>query len=187
MDLSRTPQRTNLEIKARIDDPEAALAVCRALEAVDEGEFTQVDTYFTLGRHRLKLREMLNGENYLIGYSRPDVAGARKSQFRMAPVKAARTVKSLLSRQWGVKAIVSKTRRVFIWMERVRIHIDHVQELGDYLEFEAMLDEPGGYDDATAALDLARLSHDFALRDADLIGGSYANLILQGAATPSGT
>jgi len=187
MDLSRTPQRTNLEIKARIDDRDAALAVCRALGAADLGEVTQVDTYFTLGRHRLKLRETSDGENHLIGYSRPDVAGARKSQFRMAPVKAARTVKSLLTRQWGVKAVVKKTRRVFLWNERVRIHVDHVDALGNYLEFEAMLDPPEGYDDATAALDLKRLCHDFALRDADLIDGSYANLVLQAEATPTGT
>jgi len=188
MDLSRTPLRSNLELKARIDDPDRCLRVCRAIGAVDEGERRQVDTYFTLGRHRLKLRENSMGESFLIGYSRPDLADARKSQYRVAPVKAARTVKMLLTRQWGVKAVVTKSRHVFLWQGRVRIHIDRVEELGDYLEFECVLDaEHGGYDEDAARLDLARLRHDFGVRQADLIDGSYANLLLQGAATPTGT
>jgi len=187
MDLSRTPLRSNVELKARIDDPLEAQEICRALGAEDHGEIKQVDTYFTLGRHRLKLREMSDGQSQLIGYSRPDTPEARKSQYRMAPVKAAKTVKSLLSRQWGVKAIVRKTRHLFIWQDRVRIHIDAVQGLGDFLEFEAIVDEENGYDEPAARLDVARLQHDFALQPSDLIDSSYSNLILAHAATPSGT
>lgn len=187
MDLSRTPLRCNVELKARLDDPDEALAICRALGAEDKGTITQVDTYFTLGRHRLKLRETSDGASELIGYSRPDTPEARKSQYRVAPVKAAKTVKSLLTRQWGVKAVVRKTRHLFLWNEHVRIHVDQVQELGPFLEFEAVVDEESGYDEAAARLDVARLTHDFGLSDADLVDSSYSNLILAHAAAPSGT
>lgn len=187
MDLSRTPLRANVELKARLDHPERALAVAIAVGAEDKGRVSQVDTYFTMGRHRLKLRETSDGESVLIGYSRPDVPEARKSQYRMAPVQAAKTVKSLLTRQWGVKVVVRKTRRLFLWQNRVRIHLDHVEGLGDYLEFEAVLDEERDYDEPAARLDVARLTHDFALQRADLIDSSYANLVLASATTPSGT
>jgi adenylate cyclase class IV len=158
-----------------------------ACGAEDRGEGTQVDTDVTMGRHRLKLREVSDGEALLIGYSRPDAPEARRSQYRMAPVKAARSVKSLLSRQWGVKAVVRKTRRWFVFGGHVRIHVDHVHGLGDYLEFEAVLDEDGDYDEASARLDVARLTHDFGLCAADLVATSYANLMLATTATPSGT
>ena len=111
------------------------MATCLRLGAVEEWTRTQVDTYFTMGNHRLKLRENSEGEGFLIGYSRPDEPGARKSQYRIAPVRAARSVKGILSRQWGVKAVVEKTRRLFMWDGRVRVHVDHVKKLGDYLEF----------------------------------------------------
>ena len=140
-----------------------------------------------MGNHRLKLRENSEGEGFLIGYSRPDEPGARKSQYRIAPVRAARSVKGILSRQWGVKAVVEKTRRLFMWEGRVRIHIDHVEKLGDYLEFEAVLDEENGYDDAAAHLDVARLTHDFGLEPRDLVDTSYSNLIVQAQETPAST
>ncbi len=188
MNLAREPLRANVELKARIDDRDAASDIARGLGAEEEGERRQVDTYFSLGRYRLKLRETSNGEAWLIGYSRPDSPDPRKSQYRLTPVEDADGTRKLLGKQWGVKVIVRKWRQVFIWQNRVRIHIDQVETLGDFLEFEAVLDpDDPEYDEGAALLDVSRLVHDFGIADRDLVSTSYSTLVQNGQEIPSGT
>ena len=187
MDLTRAPLATNVELKARLDRLEDALLVCRALGAADQGTIEQTDTYFSMGKYRLKLREQSDGHHWLIGYSRPDAAEARTSQYRLQPVENPGATKATFARQWGVKVVVSKTRRWFLWEGRVRIHLDRVAGLGDFLEFEALVGSSPGYDEDAARLDVARLTHDFGLAPRDLVAESYANLVRGANATPAGT
>ncbi len=140
MDSSKEPLRANIELKARLDDVSFAESVCAHIGAADMGVDEQTDTYFTLGRYRLKLRESSRGGNWLIGYSRPDQPGARRSQYRITAAPNPGALKATLVRQWGIKAVVKKRRHLWLWQGRVRIHIDHVEGLGDFLEFEAVLD-----------------------------------------------
>jgi len=185
MDLSGIPLRANVELKARLRDPlqgvERVVAVCRRIGAVDQGEEEQVDTYFSMGRYRLKLRETARGGRaYLIGYSRADGEQARKSQVRVKAVPDPLPLKAALSRQWGVKAEVRKRRRAFLWAGRVRIHLDRVEGLGAFLELEAVLDpDRPEYDEDAARLDLARLGHDLGVEGRDLVPVSYSNLVPQ--------
>ena len=189
MNLSASPLRANVELKSRLRDRDAALATARGLGAADLGEEQQTDTYFSLGIERLKLRESSSGVHCLIRYSRPDRPDARKSQFRLMPVKDPGSFKSILSRQWGAKAVVRKTRHAFLWQDRVRIHVDRVERVGEFIEFEALLDGDArpGYDEAAATLDVARLAHDFGLAPEDYVATSYSNLVLEAADVPSGT
>lgn len=187
MDLSRTPLKSNVELKARLDRPEEALRVCRRLGAADRGTMEQTDTYFSLGNYRLKLRESSDGVHQLIGYSRPDEADARKCQYRVQDVENPGALKAILTRQWGVKAVVRKSRHLFLWQGRVRIHLDDVHSLGQFLEFEAVVGCVPGYDEDAARLDVARLSHDFGLTPRDLVAQSYASLVKAGQAAPAGT
>jgi len=179
--------KSNVELKARIDDRDAAIEVARALGAEDKGEERQEDTYFSLGRYRLKLRESCSGESWLIGYSRPDGPEARKSQYRLTKVTDPAGTRAIMAKQWGVKVTVKKYRRLFIWEGRVRIHVDQVDTLGAFLEFEALLSDDDGYDESAALLDVARLRHDFGIQDRDLIATSYSTLIKQANEIPSGT
>ena len=183
--LSREPLRSNVELKARIDDHEIAVATAVALGAVDKGEVEQEDTYFSLGRYRLKLRESSDGRHWLIGYSRPDNPDARKSQYRLQSVADPASKRRLLAKTCGVKVVVRKWRRLFLFEEHVRIHIDRVETLGDFVEFEAVLSDD--YDEFSALLDVARLRHDFGLDERDLVATSYSTLIQQGRSVPSGT
>jgi predicted adenylyl cyclase CyaB len=179
--------KSNIELKARIDDRDAAIEIARRLGAVEVGEERQEDTYFSLGRYRLKLRESSTGENSLIGYSRADGPEARKSQYRLTKVTDPAGTRTIMAKQWGVKVVVKKWRHLFIWEQRVRIHLDKVDSLGDFLEFEAMLSPDDGYDESAAHLDIARLRHDFGIEDRDLISTSYSTLIKQANEIPSGT
>lgn len=181
----------NVELKARLGSAArraAAAETARGLGAQDLGESEQTDTYFTTGNERLKVRESSTGQHLLIRYSRPDTTEARTSRYRLMPLAEPASFKAVLTKQWGVKAVVRKRRHLFLWMDRVRIHLDVVDGLGDFLEFEAVLDDARpDYDVAAATLDIARLRHDFGLRDEDLVATSYSTLILESSDVPTGT
>ena len=187
MDLARETLAVSIELKARLDGFAATVDLCRRIGAVDQGTLRQTDTYFSMGMYRLKLRETEGGENLLIGYSRPDAAEAKKSQCRVQRVENAGATKASLDRQWGTKVVVTKSRRWFLWQGRVRIHLDRIDGLGDFLELEAMVGAVDGYDEDAARLDLAHLSLDLGITPRDLVAESYANLVRGGNATPAGT
>ena len=75
----------------------------------------------------------------------------------------------------GILAVVEKTRRLFLW-HNVRIHIDRVSELGDFIEFEAVLGED--YDEQDGHAKLTQLREAFGIADGDLLGDSYLDMAL---------
>ena len=187
MNLAREPLASRVELKARLDSRDAAVEACRRIGAVDTGTVEQTDTYFSMGRYRLKLRESSDGAHVLVGSSRPGLAQASRTQFRLHRVANPGATKATLARQWGAKVVVSKTRRAFLWQERVRIHIDRVHGLGDFLGFEAPINPESDYEETAARADVARLVGEFGITPRDLVAHSYAELVCGGSATPAGT
>jgi adenylate cyclase class IV len=124
--------RRNLELKARDNDPERSLATCEALGAEAQGVLTQRDTYFNVAQGRLKLREERGATPHLIGYERPDLSGQRESRYRIVAVEDAEVLKAALSGALGVKVVVAKERRLYLWEGNVRIHIDAVEGMGNF-------------------------------------------------------
>jgi len=173
--------RRNVELKARDADPERSAAVCRELGAEESGVLVQRDTYFRVPRGRLKLREEVGAEAHLVSYLRPDRLGPRESRYRLVPVEQPDGLKAALSDSLGVVAVVAKSRRLFLW-ENVRIHLDRVDGLGDFIELEAA---------APPDSDLSREEgqvRDLRTRlgmDGDLIGVSYCDLVLGSAPSRS--
>lgn len=161
----------NIELKARLADRDRAKACCEDLGAAFQGDIHQVDTYFRVPDGRLKLREKDPGSDELIFYRREDVAEARASDYYLAP--ATPDLKPLLTEAFGVIAVVDKVRSLWFW-ENVRIHLDRVQGLGDFIEFEAVLSED--HDDADGHEKVTHLQKAFALTEP--IQGSYLDLIL---------
>ena len=165
----------NLELKARSLDlaalRERVKAVATAWLGVDE----QVDTYFRVSDGRLKLRESSLSGAQLVAYLRPDLAAARRSDYVVIPVPEPARTKALLSALLGVHRIVRKTREIGLY-ENVRIHLDRVEGLGDFVELEAVWDgDPDG--EAEQARKVAFLREALAIRDGDLIAGSYEGLL----------
>ncbi|MDQ2629364.1 MAG: CYTH domain-containing protein [Actinomycetota bacterium] len=74
----------------------------------------------------------------------------------------------------GVIAVVEKARRLFIF-KAVRIHLDSVEGLGSFIEFEAVA-EPGEEDLQRFQGLLCELRKSFEIEDVDLIGESYCDL-----------
>src|SRR5207248_3145859 len=136
----------------------------------------QRDTYFTARRGRLKLREGDRGAE-LIAYRRPDSAQASESAYVLAPTAGPALLAEELDGALGTVVVVSKRRRLFLW-EGVRIHLDEVEGLGSFVEFEAVLPDAGDLESARAKL--ARLQESLGIDDDALVDGGYADLLLDG-------
>jgi predicted adenylyl cyclase CyaB len=166
----------NIEIKAAIGDPRSTEARAEAMAAPDSARlFRQVDTYFRIPEGRLKLREKSGAEKgaELIFYSRPDVTGPKPCDYEIAPVDEPHKLKGLLAEALGIRTVVSKSRKVFLF-ENARIHIDQVDGLGSFLEIEVVMaaDAP---DDTGESL-MHQLMEALAIDPEDLLDCSYCDL-----------
>jgi homotetrameric cytidine deaminase len=171
----------NVELKARDHDPEATLAAALAHGAVDQGVLTQVDTYFAAREGRLKLREE-DGAATLIAYARADEATARTSTYHLIDVPDPAALKAALDAALGTVVVVEKFRRLLLWQD-VRIHIDAVEDLGSWIELEAVA--PADSDLGAEHRKVAELREVLKMADEDVVATGYAGLLLEdGAATP---
>lgn len=131
----QTPRR-NVEFKASDQNPERTLRAAIAAGAQDAGWLAQTDTYFHVPQGRLKLREETGGA-HLIAYERPDDPTARESRYRLVPADDPAGLRDALAAALGVLVIVKKTRHLLLW-QNVRIHLDTVEGLGQFIELEAV-------------------------------------------------
>jgi adenylate cyclase class 2 len=166
--------RRNLELKARDRDPSRSLRACGELGAEDKGTLIQRDTYFEAARGRLKLREEPDATAHLIAYERPDSLGHKESRYRLIEVGEPAELREALAAVLGIAVVVTKARRLFIF-EGVRIHLDSVDGLGDFIEFEGVAAD--GEDPGSFANLLADLRRSFGIRDDDLLRESYSDLL----------
>jgi adenylate cyclase class 2 len=164
----------NIEFKAELRDLEAARAQCRVLAAQRIGVLHQTDTYYKLADGRLKRREAPGEPVEWIYYHRPDRVTPRMCNYSILTDEQAR-------RRWGTQSlrswlVVRKTRE--LWMlENVRIHLDDVERLGTFIEFEAQIDEAHGVKACHAAL--TRLRDAFAPVLGEPIAVGYSDLFEQ--------
>jgi predicted adenylyl cyclase CyaB len=110
----------------------------------------------------------------LIFYVRADQAAAKASEFDVVPVAEPDRLRSLLAAALGVVVEVRKQRELWL-LDNTRIHLDTVEGLGTFVEFEVMVDiahpEPGCW------AQVRRLVVDFGLTEADMVAGAYADLL----------
>lgn len=104
----------NVEIEARLLDPNAMRSRVESVGATGPEELVQTDTFFNIPVGRLKLREFGDGTGELIYYERPDVAGPRVSSYVRTPSPEPSSLHDVLARSLGVRATVKKRRAVFL-------------------------------------------------------------------------
>jgi predicted adenylyl cyclase CyaB len=178
------PAARNIELKARLTDPVGARLVAERLATERLGVERQRDTYFHCRDGRLKLREIDGGAAQLIAYQRADRPDAKASDYRLATIADAVTSRELaeiLQTALGVLVVVDKTREIFLY-QNVRIHLDQVAELGDFIEFEAIVRE--SFDDAAAHRQVTWLMEQFGIAALDLMHGSYSDMLIACAPSP---
>ncbi|HYM40428.1 MAG TPA: class IV adenylate cyclase [Thermoplasmata archaeon] len=162
-----------VELKARYEDLGKARALLTGAERV--GTFRQTDTYFSLGDRRLKLRT-IDGQvaGQLVYYERPDEGGVKQSLVLLADLPDASTVLEILRRAFPVKAEVRKTREIYR-LEGVQVHLDSVDGLGRFLEFEKVVS--GEAEREAGRSQLESLIRYFQIDPEDLMASSYSDLL----------
>ena len=167
--------KRNVEIKARVDDLAAVRERVKALAAGDPVILEQVDTFFPCAQGRLKLRELANSpEAELIYYERPDQSGPKESRYRIYRTTDPGSLRATLSVALGVRGVVRKRRTLYL-IGASRVHLDEVEELGDFVEVEVVLDpEQGTVDGDAVAQDLMGK---LGIRSEQLIDRAYVDLL----------
>jgi predicted adenylyl cyclase CyaB len=167
----------NIEFKARLSSIGAAVKIAEGLNAKDCGNLLQTDTYFHTPTGRLKIRQIGRGpEGQLVAYDRPDRPEARSCDYDLVHVPLASDLIAALARTLGIRTVVRKTRRLFLW-KNIRIHLDRVDDLGIFLEFEAVIGEED--DPEQARRDLERLRAEFSIAPEDILPKSYCDMVEQ--------
>lgn len=171
---TRVSLRRNIELKARLKSLAEARQIARSVAHQRLPDQHQVDTYFRTFSGRLKLREIRGCTAELISYARDDRSDAKESSYCLVPVADPAVLKQALAAALGIRQCVEKAREIYLH-ENVRIHLDVVAGLGEFLEFEAVLDE--GHDEAAARALLRDLQQCFRIADDDLVAPSYVDLL----------
>jgi adenylate cyclase class IV len=173
-----TPMR-NLELKIACDAAAFEEIQRKARALGPSFMHSQRDTYFAVPSGRLKLRELDDGYTRsaeLIGYTRPDVEGARWSSYYRAQFSPGEIapLKAMMERTIGVRVVVSKVREV-IAHRRTRIHLDQVEHLGQFVELETVMSDD--VTDSEAELELAEVVELLGLGQYAAVAGSYCDLM----------
>ncbi len=171
----------NVESKTRATDLDAVARVVARLGARYEGRLDQVDSYFQVPQGRLKLREIshldpagrVSTSCELIRYDRPDEEGARVSRYERTDIDDPTVCRKRLVAEHGLRGCVRKRRDLWV-LDSTRVHLDRVQDLGDFVELETVCaDDPGPED----RLEHDRLAAALGLDPQATVEGSYIDLL----------
>ena len=165
----------NIELKARCADLVRAADVARELGADFVGTLDQVDTYFNVAHGRLKLRTIHGDRAELIWYQRPNSVESRDSRFRRVHIDDSVGLLTSLEGALGVWKVVRKSRNLWLW-QNVRIHLDRVEGLGTFIEFEAVQGAACANPEQGHA-QIRLLQDRFGILSTDLLAGSYSDLL----------
>lgn len=170
----------NYEFKARCSDIEKLELKLKEMNPLFIGTDHQVDTYFNIDNGRLKLREG-NIENSLIHYNRTNTAGAKQSDVTLYQHQPNKNLKSVLEKALGIKVVVDKKRKIY-FIENVKFHFDVVNELGSFVEVEAI--------DHDGSIGIEKLKQQcdyyiqlFEITEDQFIAESYSDLLVKKSST----
>lgn len=164
----------NVEFKSELRDLEAARLQCGLIGARPAGTIAQVDTYFRVPSGRLKRREAPGCDPEWIVYARPDSPGARVSTYTLLTEQQARVrFGEGTLRPWKV---VRKLRELWL-LDNVRIHLDQVEDVGRFIEFEALVGS--AHDLAACRALVVQLREQFEPILGEPVGASYEALVTE--------
>jgi len=126
----------NIEFKAELRDIDLARTLLRKIHATAIDTLEQTDTYYRLTDGRLKKRETKGAPTEFIFYHRENAARARVSRFTI--YSESQAASHFGAGQLPVWVKVNKVREVYMH-SGVRIHLDRVEGLGTFIEFEALV------------------------------------------------
>ena len=164
----------NIEIKAYLKDVDSCIAKAKSLSGREPEIIKQEDIFFKCDRGHLKLRIFSTNKGELIFYNRENSAGPKTSEYYISETNEPGRLLEVLAKSHGIHGKVNKIRKLFL-IGRKRIHIDHVEDLGDFLEFEVVLTENESA--SIGETEAYRLMSEFGITKENLITGAYIDLI----------
>ena len=167
--------RQNIEVKARYPDLNQAAEICARIGAEFQGILNQTDTYFSTRRLRTNLRQINDKPFEFITYARSNDPGSRSSMYTVHPLNEGGAKAILGVIRDPVLCVVAKHRELYLW-HNVRIHLDAVDQLGSFIEFEGVVGPDA--DEQVSRQRVDRLVNEFAIAPSDQIGVSYSDLLM---------
>ena len=126
----------NVECKYELRDLSLARGLAKLSGASFIATLEQTDTYFKLTSGRLKKRETIGEPTEWVFYDRTNMARPRISTFVIYTEDEAHA--RFGAQSLPIWVIVRKKRELYMY-ENVRIHLDQVESLGTFIEFEALV------------------------------------------------
>ena len=164
----------NIEIKARVRDFDE---IRRRAESISDSPLvviSQEDIFFNVPQGRLKLRILSPDRGQLIYYQRADQGGPKRSDYHISETTDSESLKRVLELAYGIRGVVKKTRNLYL-AGQTRIHLDDVEELGQFMELEVVLQE--GQGDAEGQAIAEDLMASLGVESSDLLESAYMDLI----------
>ena len=164
-----------IELKATLESLSNAREKLNIMNARKQGTYRQVDTYFNVQTGRLKLRE-IDGEptSKLVYYDREDIPDLKESDIIILETDDPESLKAILQRSLGIKVTVTKLREIY-HHQGTQIHLDLVEGLGTFIEFERPIT-----DLPEDRRHLEGLMDSLGVGQEDLLTGSYSDLKTNG-------
>lgn len=125
----------SVEVRARIHDRGAILKALTSLGAHEVGRVWQEDTSFSVRRGALKLRCDHSGHCELIYHRLNEERELGTSTRYCQPIENPAKTREELNSLFGIKRVIRKDRCI-LEVGDVRIHLDDVEGLGEFLEIE---------------------------------------------------
>ena len=131
-----TASHKMVELKAKVNELDAFRKKLNDFESKLVGTFHQTDTYFEVPEGRLKLRQFKGSSDAeLIFYDRENIAGPKQDDAFLLRIQDAEDFKTVLKRILKQTIIIKKEREIYMH-QGTKIHLDTVQGLGKFIEFE---------------------------------------------------
>nr|XP_023011928.1 uncharacterized protein LOC111502156 [Leptinotarsa decemlineata] len=166
----------NVEIKAEVYNLDKLVELVKALAPQRHEIIIQKDTFYKVPNGRLKLRKFENGSGELIYYERPDTEGPKMCLYEKSSIlpENLNSIHTTLEKALGTKIVVNKIRQLFM-VGQTRVHVDSVEDLGDFMELEVVLkDEQTSEEGEKIAFDIMEK---LEISKENLISGAYADLL----------
>jgi len=162
----------NVEFKAELRDLNLARSLCGVLGARKILDFDQTDTYFRVASGRLKKRETPGEPTEYVYYDRANRATAKLSHFMIYSEEQA--LERFGREPLPVWVVVRKHRD--LWMHgHTRIHLDQVEKLGMFIEFESLVSRDHNITKGHEAV--AALREHFSPVIGETIDCSYSDMV----------
>ena len=171
----RRKMAENIEIKAWAGDFNRQKKIAETLSDIPGEQIWQEDIFFKISKGRLKLRIFDSGSGELIYYMRTDSSGPNISQYQISKTNDPESLKNILTSSLGIRGIIKK-QRILYKAGQTRIHLDQVEDLGNFIELEFVMQENTSKNEALQTI--KKLMGKLEIQDKHLINMPYIDMIV---------